>query len=51
MELDFIRLGNTAGDAYIERIEGILRDEFLNAEVFFRFHRYSQKVRGVEKWL
>lgn len=47
VKLDFIRPGKPAENGYIESFNGRLRDECLNAEVFFSVSDARQKL---ERW-
>jgi len=47
VRLDFIRSGRPVEDAYIESFNGRLRDECLNAEIFFSIEDARKKL---ERW-
>lgn len=46
VKLDFIRPGRPVENAFIESFNGRLRDECLNAEVFFSIDDASQKIEA-----
>jgi transposase InsO family protein len=45
----FIEPASPWENGYIESFNGKLRDELLNGEIFFRYHRSGQRIRQAEQ--